>query len=133
MARIIIIDDEQDVRDALQEVLKRAGFETDVAANGDEGLELLRESPCDLVITDIIMPGKDGVKIISDLRNEFPNTKIIAISGGGNVTPLAYEPNAIKTAAYLASASAAGADVTLTKPFDGTELVDAVQDLTGDR
>jgi len=132
MVRIIIIDDEQDVRDALQEVLKRAGFEADAAASGNEGLELLRKSPSDLVITDIIMPGKDGVKIISDIRAEFPETRIIAISGGGNVAPLAYEPNAIKTEAYLASASVAGADVTLTKPFDGKELVQAVQDLAND-
>ena len=132
MIRIVIIDDERDVREALQEVLGRAGFQVDVAASGDQGLALLRQRPGDVVITDIIMPGRDGVEMISEIRKEFPATKIIAISGGGNVTPLAYEPKAIKTEAYLASATAAGADMTLTKPFDGKELIQALHDLTGE-
>ena len=129
MARIIVIDDEKDVRDVLKEVLERAGFDVEVAANGDDGLELLRSKGADVVITDIIMPGKNGVETVQDIRKNFPNTRVIVISGGGNVTPLEYEPSAIKTSAYLASATAAGADVTLTKPFDRREILEAVSQL----
>ena len=129
MARIIVIDDEKDVRDVLKEVLDRAGFDVEGAANGDDGLELLRSKGADVVITDIIMPGKNGVETVQDIRKNFPNTRVIVISGGGNVTPLEYEPSAIKTSAYLASATAAGADVTLTKPFDRREILEAVSQL----
>ena len=129
MTKIIVIDDEKDIRNVLKEILHRAGFEVEVAASAEEGLGLLRDNGADLVITDIIMPGKDGVDTVYDIRMEFPNTRIIVISGGGNLTPMEYEPSAIKTTAYLASASAAGADVTLTKPFDRGELLNAVTEL----
>lgn len=132
MARIIVIDDEEDVRDVLKEVLERAGFDVEIAANGDDGLELLSDKGADVVITDIIMPGKNGVETVRDIRQNFPNTRVIVISGGGNVTPMDYEPSAIKTSAYLASAAAAGADVTLTKPFDRREILDAVNQLIAD-
>jgi DNA-binding response OmpR family regulator len=127
MAKLLVIDDEEDIRFVLKEILERAGYEVDVAADAKEGLDLLRENRADLVITDIIMPGKDGVETVYDIRMEFPNTRIIVISGGGNVAPLEYEPNAIMTTAYLASASAAGADVTLTKPFEREELLTAIR------
>ena len=129
MARIIVIDDEKDVREVLREVLERAGFDVEIADNSDDGLELLRNIGADLVITDIIMPGKDGVETVHDIRRNFPNTPVIVISGGGNIVPMEYEPSAIKTSPYLASASAAGADVTLTKPFDRREILDAVKEL----
>jgi len=129
MARIIIIDDEKDVREVLKEVLERAGFDVEIAANGDDGLELLRSKGADVVITDIIMPGKNGVETVHDIRKHFPKTRVIVISGGGNVAPMEYEPSAIKTSAYLASAAVEGADVTLTKPFDRQEILDAVSQL----
>ena len=131
MTRVIIIDDEEDIRIVLKEIFVRAGFDVAVASSGDEGLNLLREQGADLVITDIIMPGSDGVETAYDIRMEFPNTKIIVMSGGGNIAPLDYEPSAISTAAYLASAEAVGADLTLTKPFDREELIKAARDLTG--
>ena len=130
MTRIIIIDDEEDIRIVLKEILERAGFEVEVASNGSDGMDLLRQKRADLVVTDIIMPGKDGVETVYDIRMEFPNTKIIVISGGGNVAPMEYQPTAIKTTAYLASASEAGADLTLTKPFERAELISAVKELT---
>jgi DNA-binding response OmpR family regulator len=132
MTDVIVIDDEEDIRVALKEVLQRAGFEVEVASTGDDGLELLRERGADLIITDVIMPGKNGVETAYDIRMEFPGTKIIVISGGGNVAPMDYEPAAIKTTAYLASASAVGADLTITKPFDREELINAVIDLVGE-
>jgi CheY-like chemotaxis protein len=129
MAKIVIIDDEEDIRDVLGEVLTRAGHQVKAASNSSDGLEMLRNDGADLVITDIIMPGKDGIESAYDIRMEFPNTRIIVISGGGNVKPMDYEPSALKTEAYLASASAAGADMTLSKPFDRKELLDAVNEL----
>jgi len=131
MTRVIIIDDEEDIRCALKEVFVRAGFDVEVASNADEGLDLLRQKKADLVVTDVIMPGKDGVEAVYEIRMEFPNTKIIVISGGGNVAPLDYQPGSIATSAYLASASAVGADMTLTKPFDRQELIRAARTLTG--
>ncbi len=129
MAKLLIIDDEEDIRIVLKEILGRAGYEVDVAADASEGMDLLRANGADLVITDIIMPGKDGVQTVYDIRMEFPNTRIIVISGGGNVTPMEYEPTAIATTAYLASATAAGADLALTKPFDRVELLNAIKGL----
>lgn len=131
MTRVIIIDDEEDIRIVLKEIFVRAGFDVEVASDGAEGMNLIRETGADLVITDIIMPGVDGVQTAYDIRMEFPNTKIIVMSGGGNAGPIDYEPSAISTTSYLASAEAVGADMTMTKPFDREELVKAAKDLTG--
>jgi len=130
MTKVIVIDDEEDIRIALEEAFTRAGFEVEVASNGNDGMNLLREHGADLVITDIIMPGSDGVETAHNIRTEFPKTKIIVMSGGGNAAPLGYEPAAITTTAYLASAAAIGADLTLTKPFDRKELIKAAKELT---
>jgi CheY-like chemotaxis protein len=129
MAKIIVIDDEEDIRNVLKEVLERAGHNVEVAGSGDEGIGVLRDRGAELVITDVIMPGKDGVHTVNQIRMEFPDTRIIVISGGGNGRPIEYQPSAIKTKAYLASADVAGADVTLTKPFDREEIIDAVNNL----
>ena len=129
MSKVIIIDDEEDIRAALKEIFIRADFDVRVASDGEEGLNLLREESADLVITDIIMPGKDGVQTAYDIRMEFPKTKIIVMSGGGNVSPQDYEPSAITTTAYLASAAEIGADLTLTKPFDRKELIKTAREL----
>jgi len=129
MTRVIIIDDEEDVRIALKEIFVREGFDVAVASDGTEGLNLVRDTGADLVITDIIMPGSDGVETAYDIRMEFPNTKIIVMSGGGNTGPMDYEPTAIATNAYLASAEAVGADLTLTKPFNRKDLIKAVREL----
>jgi CheY-like chemotaxis protein len=130
MTRVIIIDDEEDIRIVLKEIFVREGFDVAVASDGAEGLNLIRETGADLVITDIIMPGSDGVETAYDIRMEFPKTKIIVMSGGGNTGPLEYEPTAIATNAYLASAEAVGADLTITKPFNRQELIKAVRELT---
>jgi len=129
MTRVMIIDDEEDIRIVLKEVFTRAGFDVVVASDGNEGLNMLREEPADLVITDIIMPGSDGVETAYDIRMEFPKTKIIVMSGGGNLGPVDYEPSAISTTAYLASAESVGADLTITKPFDREELIRAAREL----
>ncbi|MFQ5549074.1 MAG: response regulator transcription factor [Woeseia sp.] len=130
MPRVLIIDDEEDIRDVLYDVLIHAGFDVNVASTGDEGIDELRSKPADVIVTDIIMPEKDGVTTIREIRKEFPDAKIIAISGGGNFGPDAYEPNAIKTSAYLAAADEAGADVILPKPFERKVLMEAIRALT---
>lgn len=129
MARIIVIDDEKDVREVLREVLERAGYDVEIAADGDAGLELLRSKGADVVITDIIMPGKNGVETVRDIRKDFPDTRVIVISGGGNVSSTEHAPSTSRPSAYMISASDAGADVTLMKPFDRRQILDAVNQL----
>ena len=131
MGSILIIDDEEDIRDALQMVLESVGHDVKVASNGNEAVELQRGEPADLIITDVIMPGKDGVETIKEIRQEFPGIRIIAISGGGGVQSTEYVPEAITTTAYLAAAKEAGADMVFTKPFERKELIRAVDDLFG--
>ena len=129
MAKILIVDDEENVRAALKQVLERAGYEVAVAATGNEGLELMQREGADLVITDVIMPGIDGITTARKIREKFRNTRIIVISGGGKAAPDPYEPDAISTRSYLASANIAGADRTLTKPFDRQDILRAVKNL----
>jgi len=129
MAKILIVDDEEQVRNALKQVLERAGYEVAVAATGNEGLELMQQEGADLVITDVIMPGIDGITTARKIREKFRDTRIIVMSGGGKAAPDPYEPDAISTRSYLASADSAGADRTLTKPFDRQDILRAVKNL----
>ncbi len=129
MSKIIVIDDEGDIRIVVAEVLKRAGHEVQTASDGGEGLAILAADGADLVITDIIMPGMDGISVMREVRKTHPGIPIIVISGGGNIAPMEYEPSAISTTAYLASATEAGANITLTKPFEREDLLNAVGQL----
>lgn len=129
MAKIIVVDDEEDIRNVLKQVLERAGYEVQVAESGKDGLELLKKGGADLVITDVIMPGMDGVSLTREIREKFRDTRILVISGGGNVAPASYEPGAISTTAFLSSAKNAGADQTMTKPFDRQELMRIIGEL----
>ena len=83
MARILIIDDEDDLRATLRQMLEQDGHEVSEAANGAHGLELYEKDSPDLIITDVIMPKKEGVETIIALHRSAPNLPIIAISGGG--------------------------------------------------
>ena len=129
MSRVLVIDDEIDVCESLCRALEIGGHEAVYALNGDSGLELCREHPADIVITDVIMPGRHGVEIIEALRDRFPAIGIIAMSGGGNMVLAGYQPDAIETAAYMAAAQNAGADFCLIKPFERRELLDRIADL----
>jgi CheY-like chemotaxis protein len=131
MHSVLIVDDEIDVREAIRRVLERAGFSVRAAHGAAEALELLRLQASDVVITDIIMPKINGVEAIHTLRAEFPQVRIIAISGGGNFGITAYKPNAITTSAYLAAAERAGAHYILTKPFESVDLLRAVETVLG--
>ena len=119
MARILIIDDEDQPRCMLQQVLIRAGHDVVEARDGNQGLQLFRTSPTDLIITDILMPEKEGLETIIDLRREFPAVKIIAISGGGRTGNLN----------FLEVAKRLGAQRTLQKPFELQEMIAAVREL----
>ena len=120
MPRILIIDDDPDFRDMLKMTLLDAGFEVDTASNGWMGLEKFHQSPGDLVISDIIMPVKEGLETIGTLRQSYPNLKILAISGGG------------RTQGKTSSSKAAirlGANRFLAKPFLRKTLLSTIRQL----
>jgi CheY-like chemotaxis protein len=119
--RILVIDQEALVREALQRVLAETATVT-TASDAAAGLTLLRESVCDLVIIDVVLPAVDGIAAIREIRREYPNTRVIAIAGSGNTGLSSYRPEAISTNAYLAASSVAGAHGTLAKPFETGEL-----------
>lgn len=116
MARILIIDDEPQIRSMLKLMLERDGYEVVEAPDGVEGIRVYRQNPADLIITDLIMPNKDGIGMIIDLKKEFPEVKIIAMSGGGLNKP----------DGYLKGAKKLGAACTLTKPIDREEMLRVV-------
>jgi len=119
MALILIIDDEPQIRSMLKLMLERDGYEVTEAPDGIEGIRVYRQKPADLIITDLIMPNKDGIGMIIDLKKEFPNVKIIAMSGGGLNKP----------EGYLIGAKKLGAARTLTKPIDRDEMLRAIKDV----
>jgi DNA-binding NtrC family response regulator len=121
MRRILIIDDDHHILLMIKKMLERAGFEVDLASNGNEGLELFKRVPVDLVITDIIMPEKEGLETIREMKRLRPNLKIIAMSGGGKVS----------SDNYLNAAKIFGASRILAKPFSQKQMVSAVHDLLG--
>jgi YesN/AraC family two-component response regulator len=131
MHRILVIDDEPDVRDGIKRVLDRAGFSVRVVDNAADAMLELKRLAADVVITDIIMPKVNGVDAIECIVREFPMVRIVAISGGGNFDVTGYQPAAITTTAYLAAAKRAGAHCILTKPFESRELIGAVERVMG--
>ena len=112
MARIVIIDDDESLLPMLVQMVTRLGHEVFAEANGHTGLKRVRAVAPDLVITDMVMPEKEGVETILELRRSFPAVKIIAISGGGRIS----------SADHLLLAKKFGAMATLAKPFSRDEL-----------
>jgi len=119
MRKILIIDDEPYILLMLKKMLEKAGYEVDLASNGKEGMDLFEKDKADLVITDIIMPDKEGLEIILEMKKQRPDLKIIAISGGGRISP----------ESYLECATHFGASRVFQKPFKQKELVSAVNEL----
>jgi YesN/AraC family two-component response regulator len=117
--RILIIDDDFHVRDMMERLLRKAGYDAQLAENGVEAMKMHRENPMDLVITDIIMPEKEGMEVITEFRREYPSVKLIAISGGGRIGP----------ANYLKMAKLLGAERTFAKPVDTSQLLSAIEEL----
>jgi CheY-like chemotaxis protein len=119
MAHILVIDDEEPIQEVLRQTLEYAGYEVTIAANGIEGLQAFRENPADIIIVDMIMPKKDGIETIMDLKMEAPNAKIIAISGGGAIGPKD----------YLEIAEGIGASHILPKPITRDDLLQTIRTL----
>jgi YesN/AraC family two-component response regulator len=118
MEQILIIDDETPIRSMVRLILERAGYAVREAQDGIEGIRVFRETPADLIITDLIMPNKDGIGMIIELKKDFPELKIIAMSGGGLNRP----------EGYLRGAQKLGAACTLSKPLNRNDLLRAVRD-----
>jgi CheY-like chemotaxis protein len=119
MARILLIEDDESVRTVLYLTLVHYGHTVVEASNGREGLDRFRETKPDLVITDIVMPEKEGFEVLMKIRKKNPALKIIAISGGG----------LHNAAHYLHTAKLLGAAKVLAKPFSNEELMAAVNEL----
>lgn len=116
MAKILLVEDDDLVRDMLTQVLQRASHEVMCATNGEEAMEHLKEIKPDIMVTDIIMPKKSGITLISEVRNRHPNMEIIAISGGGRLDPTG----------YLDLSETLGASVSFEKPIDNNALLMAI-------
>ena len=123
MAKILVFDDEPSILLMIKKMLERAGHEVDVALNGKEGMALFEKNKPDLLITDIIMPEKEGLETIFELRRTNPDLKIIAISGGGRIGP----------DGYLPGAKLLGANAAFTKPIVPKEFLKVVSDLLGEK
>lgn len=122
MARILVIDDDLNVQKLLKKVLENAGYEVFAASDGPSAVKIARENPPHLIISDILMPGMDGIDTMVELRREYPHLKIIAISGGGHIAP----------ENYLKIASEFGATQTLQKPFTPQKLISMVKEMLED-
>jgi len=122
MARILLIDDDDSLRTALRLTLTHFGHTVIEARNGKEGMKLFSVAAVDLVVTDIVMPEKEGLEVLMELRTQKRPTKIIAISGGGRGNPVD----------YLHIAKQMGAAKVLEKPFSNEALLAAIDALLTD-
>lgn len=120
MPKILVIEDNPLVRTTLGRVLESEGYEIVMAADGGRGVEVFKKDEPDLVITDILMPEKDGIATIREIIEERPSAKIIAISGGYRF---------FGTTDLLELAHREGASEIIRKPFDPAELLQATQRL----
>ena len=119
MSKILVVDDDQSVLDVMSEMLRLEGHCVEIAENGQEAVDCVADRLFDLVITDLIMPEKEGLETIADIRRKYSEMPIIAISGGGRLGPNDY----LETARYI------GANATLAKPFARQELLQTVDAL----
>ncbi len=118
---VLVIDDDSTILGMISSMLSSEGYKVLTASNGNEGMQIISSTPeIDLVITDLIMPEKEGVETISDIKKDYPEIKILAISGGGRAC----------AQSYLPLAKLLGADLTLSKPFVAQDLLELVQKLS---
>ena len=120
MKKIVIVEDDQVIRESLKEFLELNNYEVMAIESSIDLLQKISTFKPDVLITDIIMPDKDGIEIIIETKKYLPNIILIAISGGGRIDSESY----LNTAKYL------GADATLKKPFSHKELLDCILNLT---
>ena len=107
LLRILVVDDDFHIRESLRIKLEQAGHTVRLAPDGAEAVKFLKREVFDIVVTDILMPDKDGFELIGDIRRKWPKVRIVAISGGGR----------IGTEQLLVAASGLGADAVIAKPF----------------
>ena len=119
MARILIVEDDDQVREMLWRTFEKEGYQLEEATDGNQAIRRYRADPHDVIVADLVMPEQDGIGMIRVLRDEFPDVKVIAISGGGRIGPQT----------YLKAAERLGARRTFTKPVDQDELLACVRDL----
>jgi DNA-binding NtrC family response regulator len=119
--RVLVVDDDAGVRNFLRMLLELEGYEVATVGNGIEALETQRQAPAAIVLTDIFMPDGEGMETIVQLRQEFPQARIIVMSGGGTYNGVDY----LKLAREL------GAVKALKKPFPPQDLIDAMREISG--
>ena len=115
--KVLIIEDDESVRTSIRLTLQSHGFDVDEADNGAKGIWMLKNTPFDLAIIDMMMPVMDGLETIRELKSVLPKLGILAISGGSTLVDVD----------FLKAAAVTGATATLSKPFDGRQLITAVQ------
>jgi DNA-binding response OmpR family regulator len=120
MGRILVIDDDDAMRGSIRKILERDGHEVFEAADGRRGLQMFRAMGADVVVTDLIMPEKEGIETIIDLREQSQDVRILAVSGGDRM---------FAGVARLEDAETLGADMSLAKPFTVDQLRQAVATL----
>jgi len=121
MARVIVIDDQEPIRRIVRRALENDGHEVFEASDGEVGMELLERAPADVVITDIFMPGMDGIQTLREIRKRFPAIKVIAMSGGDSTGLLDLRQDA----------ELLGALKSIQKPFNARDVVELVRSVLG--
>lgn len=119
MSTVLLIDDEKSILEVMGSSLGKAGYTVLSAGNGEKGLELLRSESVDAVVTDIIMPEKEGIETIIEIRAMAKDIPILAISGGGRTRQMH----------LLEMSRNFGADRVLQKPFKPSDLIAELDDL----
>jgi CheY-like chemotaxis protein len=119
MATILVIDDDESVRRLILRILKSTGHIVLEAQDGNEAIAMLKKHDADLIITDLVMPKKEGIATMREVHERSPGTKVIAISGGGTS----------RNMTFLDVARAMGADAALAKPFTSRDLLEVVERL----
>jgi len=121
MPGVLIVEDDEDLREMIKISLIKNKYTVLEAGDGKEAITKFKPSITDLIITDIIMPQEEGLKVIMKIREIKPEIKIIAISGGGKAGP----------GSYLNVAKALGANAVFSKPFSINDLLNKVKELVG--
>ncbi len=121
MSRILIIDDDPSIRSVFKRYLEGHGYEVEVATDGSKGLDIIRSHAPDLVVTDVMMPEKDGLEVVLELRKLDPDLPVIAISGGMRMAPMDFLPMIKKF----------GACKVFYKPVELEELLAAIRNQLG--
>lgn len=118
-ARVVVADDDPIQRAILAELLGSAGFACEEASDGDEALVVLGRQPADLVVLDMLMPSRDGIEVLTEIKRRWPQTRVLTISAGGLMSP----------DQLLHLSRGLGADATMAKPLRRAEFLAAVSDL----